>query len=154
MTAANFTFKRGRLDFPADYVVSAEQFRHDAAWAEEFRARVRNTYTHAILESNRPVFGARQPDARADIGYLRDGGLSVALMAHGSDVRIPSVFSDLERWSPFPNLDPSYVADLERKARDAVELFTTYSGPVFVSTPSLLSFLPNASWCPVVVNPG
>ena len=91
---------------PADHLVSAEQFRHDAAWAEEFRAFVTNTYTHAILESNRPVFGARRPDARADIAYLRDAGLGVALMAHGSDVRIPSVFSDLERWSPFPNLDP------------------------------------------------
>ena len=30
VTAANFTFKRGRLDFPADHLVSAEQFRHDA----------------------------------------------------------------------------------------------------------------------------
>jgi glycosyltransferase involved in cell wall biosynthesis len=154
VTAANFTFKRGRLDFPADHLVSAEQFRHDAAWAEEFRAHVRNTYTHAILESNRPVFGARQPDARADIGYLRDAGLGVALVAHGSDVRIPSVFSEMEHWSPFPSLDPSYLATLERKARDTVELFTNYSGPVFVSTLSLLSFVPNASWCPVVVNPG
>jgi glycogen(starch) synthase len=153
VTAANFTFQRGRLDFPADHLVSAEQFRHDAAWAEEFRAHVANTYTHAILESNRPVFGARQRDARADIGYLRDAGLAVALVAHGSDVRIPSAFSDLERWSPFPNLDPSYVANLERKARDTVELFTTYSGPVFVSTLSLLSFVPNGSWCPVVVDP-
>ena len=142
VTAANFTFKRGRLDFPADYLVSAEQFRHDAAWAEEFRAHVTNTYTHAILESNRPVFGARQPDARADIGYLRDAGLGVALMAHGSDVRIPSVFSDLERWSPFPNLDPSYVADLERKARDTVELFTTYSGARFRLHPLTLVFRP------------
>lgn len=153
VTAANFTFQRGRLDFPADHLVSAEQFRHDAAWAEEFRAHVANTYTHAILESNRPVFGARQRDARADIGYLGDAGLGVALMAHGSDVRIPSVFSDRERWSPFPNLDPSYVANLERKARDTVALFTTYSGPVFVSTLSLLSYVPNGSWCPVVVDP-
>jgi hypothetical protein len=88
--AANFTFKRGRLDFPADNLVSAEQFRHDAAWAEEFRAYVGSIYTHAVLESNRPVFGARQPDALADIGYLRDAGLGVALMAHGSDVRIPA----------------------------------------------------------------
>lgn len=143
----------GRLDFPADHLVSAEQFRHDAAWAEEFRAQVSSAYTHAILESNRPVFGARQPDARTDIGFLRGAGLGVALMAHGSDVRIPSVFSDMERWSPFPNLDPSYVAELERKARDTVELFTTYSGQVFVSTLSLLSFVPNGSWCPVVVDP-
>jgi glycogen(starch) synthase len=153
VTATSFTFKRGRLDFPADHLVSAEQFRHDAAWAEEFRAHVRNTYTHAILESNRPVFGAQWPDARADIGHLRDAGLGVALMAHGSDVRIPSVFTEMERWSPFPSLDPSYVAALERKARDTVELFTTHSGPVFVSTLSLLSFVPNGSWCPVVVDP-
>jgi glycogen synthase len=153
VTAANFTFKRGRLDFPADHLVSAEQFRHDAAWGKQFRAHVRNTYTHAILESNRPVFGAAQPNARVDIGYLRDAGLGVALIAHGSDVRIPSVFSEMERWSPFPNLDPSYVAALEKKARDTVELFTAYSGPVFLSTVSLLSFVPNGSWCPVVVNP-
>jgi glycosyltransferase involved in cell wall biosynthesis len=153
VTAANFTFARGRLDFPADHLVSAEQFRHDAAWAKEFRAFVRNTYTHAILESNRPVFGARRPDARADIDYLRDAGLGVALIAHGSDVRIPSVFSEMERWSPFPNLETSYVAVLERKARDTVELFTSYPGAVFLSTASLLSFVPNGSWCPVVVNP-
>ena len=151
--AANFTFTREHFNFPADHLVSANQFRDDKAWAEAFRVQVKESYTHAILESNRPVFGAGRPDARADIRELLNAGLGVALLAHGSDVRIPSVFNQLERWSPFPDLDPEYVADLERKATAAVELFSTYSGAVFVSTPSLLSFIPNGSWAPVVVRP-
>ena len=53
--AANFTFERGAYDFPADYLVPAEQFRQDAQWAEQFRRHVQCNFTHAILESNRPA---------------------------------------------------------------------------------------------------
>ncbi len=151
--AANFAYQRNDYNFPADHLVSADQYLHDPRWAKDFRAKIRTTYTHSILESNRPVFEASRPDVRADIQDLADAGLGVALLAHGSDVRIPSVFTRMERWSPFPNLDPAHVAILERKAAATVELFTTYSGSVFVSTPSLLSFVPNASWSPVVVQP-
>ncbi len=152
-SAANFTFEREKLNFPADYLVPAAQYRHDTVWADEFRAHVKAMYTSAILESNVPLFGGRRPGARADIRDLEDAGLNVALMAHGSDVRIPSRFNVLERWSPFPDLDPAYVATLERKSMLTVELFTTFAGRVFVSTPSLLSFVQNASWSPVVVQP-
>jgi len=150
--ATNFTYTRQRLNFPADLAVPAHQYRHDRKWAAEFREQVKQTYTHAIVESNRPLFGSGQPDARADIRELRDAGLQVALLGHGSDVRIPSVFNRLEPWSPFPELEVSYVATLERRARDAVDLFTSYPGSVFVSTISLLSFVPNGTWCPGVVD--
>jgi glycosyltransferase involved in cell wall biosynthesis len=45
------------------------------------------------------------------------------------------------------------VAALERHSTEAVELLTSYSGTVFVATVSLLSFVPNGSWLPVVVRP-
>lgn len=150
--ACNFTYLREGLNFPADLQVPGDQYRHDKDWADEFRVGVKKGYTHAILESNRPLFGSGQPDARADIQELREAGVDIALLAHGSDVRIPSVVNQLEPWSPFPDLDAEYVLGLEQKAKDTVELFTQYPGSVFVSTVSLLSFVPNAIWCPVVVD--
>ncbi|HSJ22903.1 MAG TPA: hypothetical protein VK964_20250 [Nocardioidaceae bacterium] len=154
VAAQNMTFRRPgtALNFPADYVVANETFRHDRKWSKRFQRHVTDSFTHVVIESNASVFGAGGATSARDVPVLRDAGVEVALLAHGSDVRIPSVHSAWEPWSPFPSLDSDYVAKLEKRSRAAAEYFANFLGPVFVSTPALLRFVPNARWLPVVID--
>jgi hypothetical protein len=154
VAAQNMTFRRPgtALNFPADYVVANETFRRDRKWSKRFQRHVTDSFTHVVIESNASLFGAGGATSARDVPVLSDAGVEVALLAHGSDVRVPSVHSAWEPWSLFPSLDPDYVATLEKRSRAAAEYFATFLGPVFVSTPDLLRFVPNARWLPVVVD--
>jgi glycosyltransferase involved in cell wall biosynthesis len=151
--ATSFAFFKGVLDYPVDYGVPARTYRRNPRWRLNFYNHVVRNYTHVLIEASRPIFGPLYgPDASGEIPYLLTKGLQVGLMAHGSDVRIPSRHVETEPWSPFPDLEDETVELLERNATRAVELFTSYPGPVYVSTPDLLDYVPNAVWCPVVVD--
>ncbi|MGW1345237.1 glycosyltransferase [Kribbella sp. NPDC002412] len=151
--ATSFAFFRGVLDYPVDYGVPARTYRRNRRWQLNFYNHVVRNYTHVLIEAARPIFGPLHgPDASGDIQYLLTKGLHLGLIAHGSDVRIPSRHVELEPWSPFPDLEDESVELLERNATRAVELFTSYPGSVYVSTPDLLDYVPNAVWCPVVVD--
>jgi glycosyltransferase involved in cell wall biosynthesis len=150
--AHSYAVRNGVLDFPADHSVEPETYRFDRPWQLDFEQFVTSTYSHVIIEANRPLFGELHgADASYDIPTLLKAGLNVALLSHGSDARIPSIHVELEKWSPFPDMDDKVVNNLEATARRSVELYTSFPGPVFVSTPDLLDFIPDGTWCPVVV---
>ncbi len=152
--AHSYAVYKGALDYPADYSVLADTYNYDRPWQLDFEQFVTSTYTHVIIEANRPLFGPLHgSDASHDIPTLLKAGVTVALLAHGSEARIPSLHVEIERWSPFPDMDDKEVITLEETARRSVDLFNSYPGPVFVSTPDLLDFIPNGRWCPVVVQP-
>lgn len=152
--AQSYAFVRGRLDYPVDYGVPVTVYSDDSEWGGDFERFVTRSYTHVLLEANRPFFGRLYgDDASHDVPKLLEAGLEVALIAHGSDVRIPSLHVEMEEWSPFPDLEDRTVNNLEKTSRRSVDLFTSYPGHVYVSTPDLLDFVPNATWCPVVVDP-
>ncbi|MFF0338341.1 glycosyltransferase [Kribbella sp. NPDC004875] len=151
--ATAFAFFRGILDYPVDYGVPARTYRRNPRWRLNFYNHVVGNYTHVLLEAARPLFGPLHgPDGSYEIPHLLTKGLQVGLIAHGSDVRIPSRHAETEPWSPFPDLDDETVELLERNSTRAVELFTSYPGTVYVSTPDLLDYVPNAVWCPVIVD--
>ncbi|WP_405056009.1 glycosyltransferase [Kribbella sp. NBC_01505] len=147
-----FAFLNGVLDYPLDYSVSASTYRRHRRWQLDFYNYAVQNYTHVLMEAARPFFGVLHgPDAGGDLQHLLSKGVQVGLLAHGTDVRIPSRHAESESWSPFPDMEDATVEILERKSTRAVELFTSYPGPVFVSTPDLLDYVPQATWCPVVV---
>ncbi|MFI5690943.1 glycosyltransferase [Kribbella sp. NPDC051586] len=153
--ATSFAFFKGVLDYPVDYGVPARTYRRNHRWRLNFYNHVVGNYTHVLLEAARPIFGPLHgPDGSYEIPHLLSKGLQVGLIAHGSDVRIPSRHAETEPWSPFPDIDDETVELLERNATRAVDLFTSYPGSVYVSTPDLLDYVPNATWCPVVVDVG
>ncbi|MFF0265535.1 glycosyltransferase [Kribbella sp. NPDC004536] len=153
--ATSFAFFRGVLDYPVDYGVPARTYRRNHRWRLNFYNHVVRNYTHVLLEAARPIFGPLHgPDGSFEIPHLLTKGLQVGLIAHGSDVRVPSRHAESEPWSPFPDLEDETVELLERNATRAVELFTSYPGNVYVSTPDLLDYVPNATWCPVIVDVG
>ncbi|GAB3934530.1 hypothetical protein GCM10029976_043620 [Kribbella albertanoniae] len=148
-----FAFTNGVLDYPVDYRVSWTTYRRHRPWQLEFYHYVVQNYTHVLIEAGRPMFGVvHGPDSTGDLLHLLGKGVQVGLLAHGTDVRIPSRHVETERWSPFPDMEDTTVEVMERKATRTVELFTSYPGPVFVSTPDLLDYVPKAIWCPVVVD--
>jgi len=142
----------GRFDFPADYRVSPEHYRHPY-WQLRQERYVVGTFTAVLVEALRPVLGPRYADdCSGDIRALRGAGVSVGLVAHGSDVRLPSRHAEREPGSPFRRRD-ELTLRLERQAARLGAVINDFSGPTFVSTPDLLIDVPHATWLPVVVDP-
>lgn len=152
-SVTSYAWTNGVLDFPADYQIPLATYG-DKQWQTEFYEHVLANYTHALIEANRPLFGVLHAnDGSGDLLKLLAKGLRVGLMAHGSDVRIPSRHVVSEQWSPFPYMEDRTVELLEANTTRSVKLFNSYPGPTYASTPDLLDFVPNATWCPVVIEP-
>lgn len=140
----------GAHTFPADTVVPFPVYRHSRRWQEAERAAVLTGFDHVLLESLRPLFGGLYPGVADEMRVLREAGLSIAIMAHGTDFRSPARHLAAHRWSPFSD-DPR-APRLQRIADANAALVRVSGAPVFVSTPDLLDDLPEATWCPVVVD--
>lgn len=142
----------GGMAFPADITVPLRTYMGSRAWQSEQFDYVAQ-FTHCLVESGRPLFGESfGPDAFAEVEALETAGVSVAMMCHGSDVRLPSRHRDAERWSPFLER-AMFTRAAEIRAADFRRKLDEFRGPVFVSTPDLLADVPYATWCPVVVDP-
>lgn len=140
----------GTIEFPSDSSVPITVYRHSRRWQDAEFAAVTDGFDHVLLESMRPLFGSLfGGDLRREVTALQERGISIALIAHGTDVRSPRDHVRRHRWSPFTN-DPraaklQEVADRNRRLADGLGM------PLFVSTPGLLDDLAEAAWCPVVI---
>jgi hypothetical protein len=123
------------------------------AWQKDQERHVTRSYTHVLIEAERPVFGTLYgPECSTELPVLRKAGIAVALLAHGSDVRIPSNHVERYEWSPFREGDWESIPTLEYNAARNASLLNGYDGHVLVSTPDLLDDIPKGVWCPVVVD--
>lgn len=153
ISARNFAVDvPGGFDFPADVVVPVAAYHNSPEWqAAQWRAI--GGFTHVLVEAEEPLLGrmfGRDPARECEA--LRDTGISLAYLAHGTDLRSPRAHLGRTRWSPYA--DPGvYVKRLESLAERNRALLRRSGAPLFVSTPDLLAELPEASWCPVVVEP-
>lgn len=154
VTAQSFAVLNGRYDFPVDYAVDRTVYA-SLAWQRDQERYVARTFTHLLIEAERPVFGGLYgPECSTEIPVLHRAGLVVGLIAHGSDVRVPTLHAERYEWSPFRESDWDIIPTLEYNARRNAQVLRDYAGSVLVSTPDLLDDVPNASWCPVVVDVG
>lgn len=141
----------GGYAFPADTLVPIAAVNASADWAEAEWQAARG-FSHVLVEAERSMFGKRfNRDLEAEISALEGNGVSVAFICHGTDVREPSQHAELTPWSPYPE-DP-LTETLQRDARENLELLSRLGHPTFVSTPDLLVHVPQAIWCPVVIDP-
>jgi hypothetical protein len=144
--------RKGQFQFVDDYGVPLAWFGQPR-WQRAQQQYVVENYTHVMVESLRPIFGARGfSDASADIETMLAKGINVSLLFHGSDIRLPSRHAKRERWSPFTPGD-ELTDRLEPQARRHAELVESLQLPVFVSTVDLLDDVPNAQWLPVAIDP-
>ncbi|WP_157987426.1 glycosyltransferase family protein [Jiangella endophytica] len=150
--AVVFQLIRENLRFPADYEVPRPVYANPY-WQRRQQEYVTQHFTHVLIDAMRPLLGPHgREDCAPELPVLRRAGLDVALLAHGSEVRLPSRHAERERWSPFHEWD-DYASRLERQARRLGGIINDFAGPTFVSTPDLLVDVPRATWLPVVVEP-
>ncbi len=146
---------RGGFDFPSDQSVPPTEYRWSTRWQRAQRRAVLGGFTHVLLESGRPLFGdtfARPVED--DLRALRRAGVSVALLFHGSEIRLPSRHLERMPDSPFAPGLWGLTPVLEAQALRMHALADAFDGPVFVTTPDLLIDLPHAVWIPVTIDPG
>jgi hypothetical protein len=150
--ARNMSVSGGAYRFPVDMEVPRDLLENPY-WQDRQIHYLTSRFSHVLIEAGRPVLGARYgKNCAGEIKVLRDAGVSIALAAHGSDVRLPSRHAETHEWSPFHEHDQFYVR-LEAQARREGQLFNTFEGHTFVSTPDLLVDVPGAKWLPVVIEP-
>lgn len=147
--------KAAGFGFEADVRVPYYAYRWSRSWNRRLRAELASRYTHVLVESARPLFG----DALArkwtdDVRYLREAGVRVAAVFHGSDIRLPSRHAAALEFSPFHDPMSGQRAVLESQAAATQEALAHLGLPTFVSTPDQLIDVPSARWLPVVVDPG
>ena len=134
-----------------DLRVPVAVYQRSESWHVAFEKYLERQ-THVIWESGLPLLGRQyRSDAAVEIARLRDRGVHGALLFHGSDIRVPSLHVAENHWSPFrDSLGPVHA--LEEGALKNAALVSDLGIPAFVSTPDLLRWLPDATWCPVVVD--
>jgi hypothetical protein len=144
--------RRGQFQFTDDYGVPLKWFGQPR-WQRAQEQHVLGSYTHVLVESLRPLFGARGvPDASGELVQLQEAGIKPGLVFHGSDIRLPSRHAKREPWSPFIPGD-GLTERLEAQAARFAAIVAAADVPVFVSTVDLLDDVPTATWLPVAIDP-
>jgi hypothetical protein len=142
----------GGFSFDADLIVPVATYHNDPDWQRRQLAAALGA-THVLIEAAEPPLGRMfGRNVASQMNALRDGGADVAFLGHGTDIRLPSRHVARTRWSYYA--DPTiYAPRAETLAARNIRLLRESGRPLFVSTPDLLSDLPEATWCPVVVDP-
>lgn len=142
----------GGFSFESDLVVPVGTYHNDADWQQRQLDAAKGA-THVLIEAEEPPFGRLLGrSVRAQAHALLLAGVNVAYLAHGTDVRLPSRHRAGSEWSHYSDAS-IYAPRAETLARRNIDLLTESGRPVFISTPDLLLDLPEAIWCPVVVDP-
>lgn len=148
-----FAVPHPSLAFPADVSLPADAFARDARWQVELEMHLQAELTHVLIEAGRPVAGTLNGSTFvADAARMRDAGMTVGLVFHGSEIRDPRLHAQRYEWSPFRDPKHPLTARLQRQVDALAPLVAAFDGPTYVSTPDLLDDLPDATWLPVVVD--
>lgn len=143
--------RQGDFAFPVDDAVPEPVYSLSRGWQRERRALLPR-FTHVVVEAGRPLLGQLvRGGALAEARWLAERGVAVAIVCHGSEIRLPSRHREREPWSPFTP-DWELTAVLEERAARLARGLDRLGLPVLVSTPDLLLDVPAATWLPVVVD--
>jgi hypothetical protein len=140
------------FDFRSDYEVDTRTFLRSRAWQRAWFEAITSDFTHVLIEAELPLFAWRfRGDVVQEVSALRRAGVRVAMLCHGSDIRLPSRHRTHEPDSPFVEGGYAETERLELQATRNREILDRVGPVVFVSTPDLLLDVPEAVWLPVVV---
>lgn len=150
-TSMQFVQDNDPYAFAVDQAVLSGFGAYSTRWQRAQLAALAS-YRAVIVESAMaPLGGLFKGDASTQIAALRGEGVSVALLFHGSDLRDPDRHLADEPLSYF-SVDASFADEMRARTTRSRALVEHTRAPVFVSTPDLLSEIPDASWLPVVVD--
>ncbi|MGI5215772.1 hypothetical protein [Plantactinospora sp. CA-290183] len=152
--SAEVVMRRGEggFGFPADVYLETARLGDLDVQIEQLR-RVIGRYTHLVADAFLPIFGRLNgTSVEGDLPALRQAGVQVALLAHGSEVRHPVRHRERNEHSPFRDAPEEAVARMASRAERNHRVAQRSGLPLFVTTPDLLADLPEARWAPVVVD--
>ena len=138
--------------FDVDRTISRVGFRAAPFWATRARRLFAGT-THIALDGFK-TFARwdRHAGFPADARRLESMGYTMALVAHGSDVRDPAAHLARDEWSYFAVGSDEWRATLTAQTARNRAFAEEAGWPVFYSTPDLGFDLPAGTWLPVVVD--
>lgn len=144
------------MGFPVDEIITPAQ-QHTPFWQQRMKNRLEDRVTHVLHESGRPLVGSAFGRAFwQESAWMSSVGIRQGLVFHGSDIRNPRRHAELEPCSPFADPGDEEMAELTQQLQRSVDRITphvlAFDGPVFVTTPDLLDYLPDATVLPVVVD--
>lgn len=143
----------GGLDFPVDYRVQDAIYTNNRPWGLAQRNAVGDGFSHVLIEAASSLFGAAFDKVVArETAWLGTRGVTVGMIAHGTDIRLPSRHAELDEWSPFRTAPRDWVAQREARARSNHRILDRVGAPLFVSTPEMLLDRPGSTWLPIVVD--
>lgn len=123
--------------------------------ATEELGRILGAYTYLIFNGFASLLGKlTRFDMERELSLFELHMFRIGLIAHENEVRDPDAhIAQLEssRYKEMQSVDLIKLRETSRKNRKVASRF---QGPVFVSTPDLLSDLPFAHWLPLVVDMG
>ena len=145
----------GEFGFDIDQAVPATGYVLSKSWQREQERAVRTGFSHVLVEAERHLFGRVYNQTVADqLRALAASGVRVAMLAHGTDLRLPSRHAAAEPLSPFRDGEWELTGKLERESTKNRALLEELGFPIYVSTLGLLADAPEgATWLPVVVDP-
>lgn len=139
--------------FETDNAVPEAVYLYSTAWQRRQVRSVREGFSHALIEAERPLFGYYYGGRlEEEVRVLSEEGVQVAFVCHGTDIRVPSRHAKSFPDSPYRDATSSVTRALESRARQNGRLLARLGRPVFVSTPDLLLDVDYAQWLPVVVD--
>ena len=145
----------GDFRHPADNVVDVGYYAASKTWQRAQREAVVSGFTHVIVEAERwPFGGVLDESVTKQVRWLLQRGLRVAMVCHGSDIRLPSRHVSRYPDSPFLHGLKGIAPTLERTASRNRRVLDELGLPVFVTTPDLILDVPYATWLPSIVDTG
>nr|WP_190095254.1 glycosyltransferase [Streptomyces griseoflavus] len=140
------------FDYPADVYVDADRLRDLDVQVQQME-RVIGRLTHLLVDAFMPVFGHLNGQSIAgDVDALKQAGIKVALLAHGSEIRHPGQHMARHPFSLFHDAPDGIAKKLQVKAERNKRIASELGLPLYVTTPDLLEDLPTAKWTPLVVD--
>ncbi|NDH28406.1 MAG: hypothetical protein EBX81_03680 [bacterium] len=109
--------------------------------------------THLLIESGKPI-SVRGSVRRMlfEAVIARRHGIRLALVFHGSDIRVPSQHAATHQDSPFHMSLDGLTEKLEQKTRQMHRWLRVWPFPIFVTTIGLKHFVPRAKWLPIIAD--
>ncbi|WP_012181878.1 glycosyltransferase family 4 protein [Salinispora arenicola] len=140
-------------EYPANYYFDASYSRDLDFQLGQVRRVLTAGYTHLLADAFIPLFGKLNGETiQGDLPALRQAGIKVALLAHGSEIRHPERHRERNEFSLFDDAPKGVPEKLQEVAERNLRVAEEVGLPTFVTTPDLLEDLPWATWAPLVVD--
>ncbi len=152
--AINVQFQHGSpIRHPAEVTFRQEVNDRSPLWSRRLDHWIDDNATHVLIESARPFLGNRYGrDLAKQVRSLQERGIKVGVLWHGTDVRSPVLHMREESHSYFASLPAEEIEAREKEVQARRALVDDLQVVEFVSTPSLLSHRPQATWLPQLVD--